>query len=385
MPVNSPTDKNAEQTFGLEKYPDRFWGWVAIALIGLAALTVLLVFRKNRKVFIRSTAIALSVMIVGYGNLLVGTGVVNSSYKKDFIGGYAIGNKGVFDNEFKDIHNVRSDFYEPMDNMGMYWQIPTIQAFHSIVPGSVMDFYKSIGVERSVGSRPGKDVYGIRSLLSVKYLFDYTGDTKSFRNSLKTTEMPGWEYIMTKNKYSVYENKYYIPYGFTYDEYITQSEYETVGEDNRHLLLLKAMVLTDEQARKYRDILQHHVNMTSYEYDDDEYFSDCNERRKNTCYDVRFENNRVSAKFDAGNSDELVFFSIPYESGWSASVNGNQADIEKVNVGFMAVRVPANRTSEIVFSYTTPGLAAGAAATGVGVILLIVYMVVWKAPAGRKK
>ena len=28
----------------------------------------------------------------------------------------------------------------------MYWQIPTIQAFHSIVPGSIMEFYPSIGV-----------------------------------------------------------------------------------------------------------------------------------------------------------------------------------------------------------------------------------------------
>ncbi len=385
MPVNSPTDKNVEQTFGLEKYPDRFWGWVTVAFIGLAAFVVLLVFRKKKKVFIRATAIALSVMIVGYGNLLVGTGVVNASYKQDFIAGYAMGNKGVFDEKLKDIHNVRSDFYEPMDNMGMYWQIPTIQAFHSIVPGSVMDFYKSIGVERSVGSRPDKEVYGIRSFLSVKYLFDYDGDSKSFKNSLKTTEMPGWEYLMTKNKYSVYENKYYIPYGFTYDEYITQDEYNIVGENNRHLLLLKAMVLTDEQEEKYKDILKHHKNLTTYQYEEEDYFADCEERRKNVCTDVQFSNNRMSAKFKAGNSDELVFFSIPYESGWSAAVNGKAADIEKVNVGFMAVRVPANKTSEIVFTYTTPGLYAGAAVTGGGIVLLVVYLVFWKVPSKRRK
>ncbi len=385
MPVNSPTDKNAEQTFGLEKYPDRFWGWVAVAFIGLTALVILLVFRKKRKIFIRATAVALSVMIVGYGNLLVGTGVINSNYKYDFISGYVIGNKGVFDEELKDIHSVRSDFYEPMDNMGMYWQIPTIQAFHSIVPGSVMDFYKSIGVERSVGSRPDKDVYGIRSLLSVKYLFDYTGDSKNFVNGLKTTEMPGWEFLMGKNKYNVYVNNYYIPYGFTYDEYITEDEYEIVGEDNRHLLLLKAMVLTDEQAEKYKDILKHHQNMTTFSYEEEDYFSDCEARRQLTCSNVEFNNNSFTAQFTAGNSDELVFFSVPYESGWSASVNGKPVEIEKVNVGFMAVRVPANMTSEIVFTYTTPGLYAGAAVTGVGAVLLVVYLIFWKVPKKRRK
>ncbi len=385
MPVNSPTDKNAEQTFGLEKYPERFWGWVAIAFIGLTALVVLLVFRNNKKIFKRATSIALSVLIVMYGNLLVGTGVVNASYKQDFIAGYAIGNKGVFDDKLKDIHNVRSDFYEPMDNMGMYWQVPTIQAFHSIVPGSVMDFYKSIGVERSVGSRPDKEVYGIRSLLSVKYLFDYQGDNKNFRNSLQTTEMPGWEYIISKNKYDVYENKYYIPYGFTYDEYITQDEYEMVGEEKRHLLLLKAMVLTDEQEAKYKDILEHHQNLITYEYNEEDYFEDCEERRRNVCTDVEFSNNRMSAKFKAGSTDELVFFSIPYESGWSATVNGEAADIEKVNIGFMAVRVPANQTSDIVFTYTTPGLYTGLAVTGGGIVLLVAYLVFWKVPKRRRE
>lgn len=385
MPVDSVTDEKSDHAVGLEKYPDRFWGWVAVAFIGLTALTILLCFRKKRKLFNRAVAIVLSVMIVGYANLLIGTGVVNANYKYDFIAEYAIGNKGVFDEDLTDIHNVRSDFYEAMDNMGMYWQVPTIQAFQSIVPGAVMDYYKSIGVERSVGSRPDTEVYGIRSFLSVKYLFDYTGDSKSFVNEMKTTEMPGWKQIMSKNKYKVYENEYYIPYGFTYDEYITNDEYESVAESNRHLLLLKAMVLTDEQAVKYRDILSHHQNLTTYTYTEEDYFEDCEQRRQQTCYDLEFNNSSFSAKFKAGNSDELVFFSVPYEDGWSATVNGKEAEIEKVNVGFMAVRVPANKTSEIVFTYKTPGLTIGAVATGAGVVLFVVYMLLWKAPARRRK
>ena len=55
----------------------------------------------------------------------------------------------------------RIDIYEGMDNQAMFWQMPTIQAFHSIVPGSIMEFYPSIGVTRDVGSRPETDVYGL--------------------------------------------------------------------------------------------------------------------------------------------------------------------------------------------------------------------------------
>lgn len=383
MPEKWFTDEDFDGTIGLEKYADRFWAWVAVAFIGLIALTVILSLRKNRRVFNTSLAIGLSVLILGYGNLLVGTGVVNSNYSHSYIADDVIGNRGVFNEELKDLTEVRSDFYEMMDNVGMYWQIPTIQAFHSIVPGSVMDFYKSVGVERSVGSRPKTDVYGIRGLLSVKYLFDLE-DNKDFTTELGSTEMPGWSKKLSKNNYTVYENDYFIPYGFTYDEYITDEEYEDSYESNRHLLLLKAMVLTPEQAKRHGDILKHHTSTFDFSYNESQYFRDCRARASKTCDSVIFDSSRITATFTADDKDELVFFSIPYEPGWSATVNGEPATVEKVNVGFMAVRVPAGRTSEIVFTYTTPGLALGAAVSGGAAVLFVLYMLLYKMPPKRR-
>lgn len=384
MPVSSTnTDGETTYTYGLEKYPDRFWVWVAIAFVSLITLTIILSFRKNQKLFIKLVSICLSVIIVGYSLVLVGVGVINANYKKDFIAGYAIGNKDKF-TELKDLKDVRSDFYEAMDNMGMFWQIPTIQAFQSIVPGSVMDFYKSVGVERSVASRPETDVYGIRSLLSCKYLFEYTKDSKDFESTTGVTEMPGWELLETKNDYKVYENQYYIPYGFTYDEYITEKQYENSTESNRHLLLLKAIVLSDEQAKKYSDILTHKEDTFDYSYNREEYYKDCENRKSLTCSSMKFDNSTFTAEITTQNKDELVFFSVPYEDGWSATVNGEPVEVEKVNVGFMAVRVPANKTSTIVFTYKTPGLIAGAVVSGVSIVIFIGYMVFWKVPKRKK-
>ena len=39
-----------------------------------------------------------------------------------------------------------------------------------------MEFYDSFGMTRDVASRPETNMYGIRSLFSCKYLFDYMGD-----------------------------------------------------------------------------------------------------------------------------------------------------------------------------------------------------------------
>ena len=69
----------------------------------------------------------------------------------------------------------------------------------------------------------------------------------------------------------------------------------------------------------------------------------------------------------------MVFFSIPYDKGWSATVNGKAVDIEKVNVGFMAVPVGEGE-SQIVFTYKTPGLTLGIAVSISAILLFIIYL-----------
>ena len=117
-----------------------------------------------------------------------------------------------------------------MDNQAMFWKLPTINAFHSIVPGSVMEFYESVGVPRSVGSRPEASHYALRSLLSTRWLFDYdNSDNMQYAKSedkyfeyAGSTKMPGWTYADKQNGFFIYENQYYIPMGFTYDAYFTR-------------------------------------------------------------------------------------------------------------------------------------------------------------------
>ena len=63
-------------------------------------------------------------------------------------------------------------------------------------------------------------------------------------------------------------------------------------------------------------------------------------------------------------------------------MNGQPAEIEKVNVGFMAVRVPAG-TSTIRFDYYTPGLTAGICVTAGSFALFFGY--VWGMNAWEKR
>ncbi len=373
------TDQNGSKTssLGLEDYPTRFWSYVAIALLSLALLTIIFkYYKRDKQKFIRYCMGGIAIISVVYSAFFIALGKTQSDDTHKEIIPYSL--NGGADIKLPDTKNCRIDVYDGMDNQAMFWQIPTIQAFQSIVPGSIMDFYPSIGVQRDVGSRPDVKYYGLRGLTSCRWLFDPVGTGKSFAGlgHEETPAMPGWTYYATQNGFDIYQNDYYIPMGFSYDYYITSSEYEKTVKDNRNLLLLKAIVIPDASVPKYAGILKHYDDSANFTESQEDYFNNCLDRKSMACSDFDRDNGGFSAKITT-ETDRLVFFSVPWEGGWTATVNGKKAEIEKVNVGFMAVKVPEG-TSDIRFNYTTPGLKLGALVTLGGIALFALYYVLVK-------
>lgn len=410
MPKVSYT--NGETTvyeYGLEKYPARFWTYVVIAVLGLTLTTFVISYLKNKqKTLVRVLSAMLCVFVVTYSGYIIYLSKTSNTYPDETIIASAL-NSGE-DVTLPDIKEVRSDFFNSMDNIGMYWQVPTIQAFHSIVPGSLMEFYNTVGVQRDVGSRPETTYYGLRGLLSVKYLFEpYTGNR--FIDSNGEPLMPGFFSIGNENRYNEYVNNYYVPMGFTYDKFISEEEFKNLSKDVKHLALLKAMVLTKEQMEKYREFTGYKDGMylnlvfdvnnpqdrdypeyssfdsitSDFKYGKDYYFDDCKKLSENTCSKFSYDNDGFSATFENKGDDNLLFFSIPYDDGFTAYVNGEETEIEKVNIGFMAVKVEGHQTNEIRFVYETPGLKLGALISGGAFVLFILYLIINKGFSAKKK
>ena len=379
MPTFTTSSDGTETvTYGLEQYPTRFWTYVAIALISLAALIYLFTFcRTSRRRFQRSAMVALSVVTVLYSIYFIALGKTQSEYTWDHLIPYNL--NGGEDVDLPDLQECRSDFYESLDNAGMFWEIPTIQAFHSIVPGSVMEFYDSIGVQRDVASRPDTSHYGLRALTSVHWLFDDDHDSDFFAGEdMSDPAMPGWAYYGNANGYDIWENQYYIPMGFSYDYYITRSEYNALNEGSenamgdRELAMLRAIVIEDDRVQYYEGILEH-LPESMRSFTENGYLQDCLDRRTRSCSSFTYTNTGFTAQIDS-TQEQIIFFSVPYEAGWSAAVNGEPVAIEKVNVGFMAVVVPEGDSVTIEFTYRTPGLALGFGITLVSLALLVAYL-----------
>lgn len=362
-------------SYGLEKYPSRFWPYVAIALLSL--LLLLLIFheyQKNRRRFMKMAIFGTACISVVYGWFFITTGKTQGDDTHNELIPYALNGGKDIDLPYSDTFS-RIDVYDGMDNLPMYWQMPTIQAFHSIVPGSVMDFYPTIGVKRDVASRPDTKVYALRSFTSCRWLFDPTTRGQNFVDpATNQTRMPGWTYITNENGSNIYENEYFIPMGFSYQKFITRAEYNELSESQRCLVLLKAVVLPNDTAAAIAEEsgLTHLDSPQLADFSQQSYFKDCVERAAGACTSFTTDNNGFSAVAESS-ADRLIFFSVPYESGWSATVNGQPAEIEKVNVGFMAVKVPAGE-AQIRFNYETPGLKIGIFLSIAGFLILGVYV-----------
>jgi uncharacterized membrane protein YfhO len=293
---------------------------------------------------------------------------------------YAINGKSNLDMEKLDSKNENNNLYddntfyridtsESVDNWCMYWGLSSMRTFHSVVPSSIMTFYESIGQTRDVASRMDTKLYALRGLFSVRYYFNRASEDDP--PELSIDGLYGFSYTDTQNDFDIYENQHWVPMGFTYDYYSTDTDVQAVQEVSKPQLILNAVVLTSKQQKKYADILtKYEFNAASFT--EASYYATCEEKRHNCCYYFSESTDGFKAKINLS-KDKLLFFSVPYEDGWTATVNGKAVDIDVVNYGFMAIRCSAGE-NDIEFSYKTAGLTEGRIISIVGLGAFAAYM-----------
>lgn len=260
---------------------------------------------------------------------------------------------------------------EQYHNLGLVIRKPSIHTFSSTVNGTIFEFYQSVQEPRSVVSRLPDDRFGYRAFLSTQYWIRFGEETKD-----ATLALPGWQEYATQGNFEVYENEYYIPFGYTFTQYLTQEEFQAIPAEHRHLALVHALVLSPEQATLYDGILTHADMADVLAIDLAAFEQDVASRKAQSSSSSTRTNDGYVTTINL-EQDNLVFFSIPWDEGWSAVVNGQDVSIEKVDNGFMAVPCKAG-TSEIQLIYRPVGGKTGLLITIFSLLLLTGWIVTEK-------
>ncbi|MGI6030874.1 MAG: YfhO family protein [Eubacteriales bacterium] len=360
--------------FAMPKDPARYWGQMAFGIVGwlLVAGLELGWGRRLGSFYQRCMAgtvvmsIAFTIVTVAIGTSGGASNEWDLTVKQGIYGGERI--------QLDDSQFFRIDTVGLKDNMNMWWDFSSMECFHSVVPGSIMSYYDAIGYDRGVGSRAEPSYNGVRGLTSVRYLF--CTDEKEE----EVAQMYGFSKRTNQNGYNVYENDYFIPMGFTYDQCMTEETLETYNTGSRDKVMLGALVLAEEDCAKYQDLLEL-AGENEIDTSEEGYLANCEARRAESGYDFSYDKHGFTSRIQL-EEDNLVFYSVPWEAGWSVTVNGEPAEVVRANIGFMAVKAPAG-DNEIRFTYKTPGLSTGIWISLGGTLVLLFYL--WGVQLLRKR
>ena len=359
-------DTTGTWSFGVLKNPGQFFTVLGFGLLGLMLYRYLCgKWRQDSRLAQRMTA-AVLVFACVFAMVHIGIGKFGQWYTDSDLVEQDT-NALLLKNDLPE-GDYRIDTYKIHDNIGMWLDKSCLQYFGSTAAPSILSFYPGLGVKRDVRSEPEITNYALRGLLSVEYLIT----TPEKRESFEDEADEGWTYLADVDGYTLYHNDNYVPMGFTYDYYVTEATYEASIKTLRSNLLLRALVLEDEDVEKYSSYLTELPDAMLDDLHYDSYTQDCADRRAHSCSVFQMNNAGFHAEITLDKAN-LVFFSVPYDDGFTAYVNGEKTGILRVDEGLMAVLCPAG-TSSIDFVYQAAGLSASRVVTAVAIPVWVVYV-----------
>ncbi len=359
-------DTTGTWSFGVLKNPGQFFTVLGFGLLGLMLYRVLCSKWRQDSRFAQRMTAAVLVFACVFAMVHIGIGKFGQWHTDSDLVEQDT-NALLLKNALPE-GDYRIDTYKIHDNIGMWLDKSCLQYFGSTAAPSILSFYPGLGVKRDVRSEPEITNYALRGLLSVEYLIT----TPEKRESFEDEADEGWTYLADVDGYTLYHNDNYVPMGFTYDYYVTEATYEASIKTLRSNLLLRALVLEDEDVEKYSSYLTELPDALLDDLHYDSYTQDCADRRAHSCSVFQMNNTGFHAEITL-EKPNLVFFSVPYDDGFTAYVNGEKTDILRVDEGLMAVLCPAGASS-IDFVYQAAGLSASRVVTAVAIPVWVVYV-----------
>ena len=364
VPVRDDTTET--WSFGVLKNPGQFFVVLGFGLLGLMLYRVLCSKWRQDSRFAQRMTAAVLVFACAFTMVHIGIGKFGQWHTDSDLVEQDT-NALLLKNDLPE-GDYRIDTYKIHDNIGMWLDKSCLQYFGSTAAPSILSFYPGLGVKRDVRSEPEITNYALRGLLSVEYLIT----TPEKRESFEDEADAGWTYLADVDGYTLYHNDNYVPIGFTYDYYVTKATYEASIKTLRSNLLMRALVLTDEDVAQYGKYLTELSEDMLNDLHYDSYTQDCADRRAHSCSVFQMNNAGFHAEITLDKAN-LVFFSVPYDDGFTAYVNGEKTDILQVDEGLMAVLCPAGASS-IDFVYQAAGLSASRVVTAVAIPVWVVYV-----------
>ncbi len=263
----------------------------------------------------------------------------------------------------------RIDYGGKLRNYGLLRGASSLTSFMSLRASVVGRFVSmaGFGYDESTTVRPPDHSAPIRALLSVSSYYDLD----------KTPAPDGFVYSRDENGIPVYTNPNAVPMGFL-QTVCTGTHHQRMDAETVGPVMLASVTLEDEELKRFAPQMQ-----TLDVYNIPDWTSSVQRLQDNACDTFETRSDGFSAHISAKEAG-LVVFTIPYDKGFTAFVDGEETEIIPCDVAFMSVFVQPGEHN-IRFEYHTRGLTLGILMSLTAAACLSLYVWMLKRKNTRKE
>ncbi len=261
-------------------------------------------------------------------------------------------------------------------NDGMAQDYRGTSSYHSFNNNYYVSFLQAIGVARKGDELGSRWAAG----LATKPIEESIGNVKYFLAKQPYNTFI-FDSIAQFGDVKVVKNKFYLPPGFTYDKYVLHSDFDSMPPLQRDFAMMKGFLINNEDKAYYSGLDAITLKDTVANYTFDIYANDRQALMKDTLSISDFSQNSIKGKINL-DKKKLLFLSIPYDKGWTATVDGQKQELKVVDAGMMGLLL--DKGNHLIEMQFYPRLLN--AGLVVSIVSLLLYgIVIWWSGSKKKK
>ncbi len=211
----------------------------------------------------------------------------------------------------------------------------------------------------------------LQSLNQVKYILVKGGYTNPVWHNTHDSVAKFGDVLVLKNKFN-------LTFGYTYNTYVKQSDYEKLSINQKDFVNLKAIVINDNEVINTKGLKQYNIadTLLNNQFTFDTYKINIDALKQNTFNVTSFSDIKIEGDVTA-NETKIMYLSFPNEKGWHLTLDDVETNLLNVNNGMTGVYLTQGKHT-IELNYKTRLFYKGLLLVPVGLLLILIAFILNK-------